>query len=541
MKFFRLTYFLYFLVTCANVSIAQTHYIDPINGSMQNDGSAQQPWSTLQEVVDGNMIETQSYNPLPFNPATSTLGIKNAGAPVQPGDTIVLLDGLHGEIFFRGAHNLAPITIMAKSDHTPIIRSIKLSSASNWRLINLTISGEPYGLFSGRLLFVESHGHHGPSRDVTIKGCNLYSIQDNTAWGADDWVANSASGIYVHGHGHTIEGNTLLNIDMGITILADSCQVINNSITNFSGDGIRPLGGYLLIENNVIKNCYDVDDNHDDGIQSFNLNAADFSHVVIRNNTIINYEDVNQRFRGTLQGIGCFDGPFHNWVIENNVIAVDHYHGISLYGAFDCDIINNTVIDVSPDETPGPVWIRVNPHKDGTPSERCRVINNLTNRVIADDQEVHHNVNISALGDYNANFIDFQAFDLHLSPESIAIDQGLDSLASESDRDGRMRPQGESVDVGAYEYAGNSSILNQDLDDTSITIFPNPCTTDLFIFCNSVEGSHAVQIIDIKGYVYMPTVERLNTNSYRVDVSNLAAGTYVFRIGDRVGKNFIKK
>jgi len=32
-------------------------------------------------------------------------------------------------------------------------------------------------------------------------------------------------------------------------------------------------------------------------------------------------------------------------VVENNVILTDHWHGISLYGAQRCRVINNTVVD----------------------------------------------------------------------------------------------------------------------------------------------------------------------------------------------------
>ena len=66
-----------------------------------------------------------------------------------------------------------------------------------------------------------------------------------------------------------------------------------------------------------------------------------------------NYEDPNQPFRGTLQGLGCFDGFYIDWVIENNLVVTDHWHGISLCGAVNCRIVNNTVVDAN-DVSPGP-------------------------------------------------------------------------------------------------------------------------------------------------------------------------------------------
>ena len=56
--------------------------------------------------------------------------------------------------------------------------------------------------------------------------------------------------------------------------------------------------------------------------------------------------------------------------------------------------MNNTVIDPN-DRTPGPPWIRVANHKNGTPSETCVIRNNLTaalNVEEADTVAVDHNL-----------------------------------------------------------------------------------------------------------------------------------------------------
>jgi hypothetical protein len=37
---------------------AADFYVDPVNGSMSGDGSADSPWSTLQEVLDAGLIQT---------------------------------------------------------------------------------------------------------------------------------------------------------------------------------------------------------------------------------------------------------------------------------------------------------------------------------------------------------------------------------------------------------------------------------------------------------------------------------------------------
>ena len=148
----------------------------------------------------------------------------------------------------------------------------------------------------------------------------------------------------------TIRDNRLLNVNFGISVGASDSLITGNLVENFAGDGLRGLGNHCTFEYNTVKNCYKVNANHDDGFQSWStgpggVGTGEVVGVVLRGNTIINYDDPNQPYRGTLQGIGCFDGTFVDWVIENNVIITDHWHGITLLGARNCRVINNTVMD----------------------------------------------------------------------------------------------------------------------------------------------------------------------------------------------------
>jgi MYXO-CTERM domain-containing protein len=233
--------------------------------------------------------------------------------------------------------------------------------------------------------------------------------------------------------------------------------VEGNLVENFSGDGMRGLGDRTVFQYNTVKNCYAVNQNHDDGFQSWSLGTdgqvgtGEVTGIVLRGNTIINYEDEDQPHRGTLQGIGCFDGTFVDWVVENNLVVTDHWHGITLSGARDSRIVNNTVIDLN-DEEPGPPWVRIGAHKNGTPSQGCLVRNNLTTAINVDegqDVAVDHNLIID---DPQALFVDAAAGDFHLLAGCAAVDTGSDELAPALDLEGVPRPQGDGVDVGAFEY-----------------------------------------------------------------------------------------
>jgi len=231
---------------------------------------------------------------------------------------------------------------------------------------------------------------------------------------------------------------------------------MGNTVENFAGDGLRGLGDYEVFENNTVMNCYDVNANHDDGFQSWSsgsdgVGTGEVKGIVLRRNTIINYTDPNQPFRGTLQGIGCFDGFYVDWVVENNVIITDHWHGITFLGARNVRIINNTVVDIN-QESPGPAWIMIDDHKNGTPSENCLIRNNLATKINAGEGVTEdHNlvIDFDWAGRY---FVDYAGRDLHLAADSPAIDQGTAELAPSVDHDGVPRPQGAAVDIGAYEW-----------------------------------------------------------------------------------------
>jgi hypothetical protein len=95
--FKRSAVLIFIFLLIVSFSFAAEFYVDPANGDINNDGSISSPWSTLQEVFENDLIETNACSPLPC-PDTQTYIQKNSGAPVKAGDTLILLDGFHGEL-----------------------------------------------------------------------------------------------------------------------------------------------------------------------------------------------------------------------------------------------------------------------------------------------------------------------------------------------------------------------------------------------------------------------------------------------------------
>ncbi|MCB9355318.1 MAG: right-handed parallel beta-helix repeat-containing protein [Lewinellaceae bacterium] len=519
---------------------AATFYVDPATGNINNSGAYDTPWSTLEEVISHKLIRSYAYSPLPYNAATSQPVLFNASAPVRSGDTIVLRSGLHGEVFLQNYINTDYITIMAEAGHTPILKKIRLQACKYWRFEGLSVSSEPYGIYlSDKLVFFESHGWQGPTSHIEIKGCDVYSTQ--TPWTtAGEWVSKVSDGIYIRGDSVIAVDNLLRNVDMGLTAYGDHIQAIGNRIVNFSGDGMRLLGSYILFEKNLIKNCYDVDDNHDDGIQSFTTNGIVVDNNIVRSNIILNYDDPAQPLLGPLQGIGCFDGFYNNWLVENNLIVVNHWHGITFLGANDCRIINNTVLDPTPDIQPGASWIRIDNHKDGTPSSNCVVMNNVCNSFVVDGT-TGNNVVLKTYAEYANNFVDYASYDFHLLENSVLIGAADNSVAPLFDLDGTMRPQGDLADIGCYEYVYTTGIGDSPQSDQSLRLFPNPAADRLQIGDAGFDDPAEVEIFTSTGVIVYR--KSLRYGETELDISGLDRGMYFLTLiwrGERVAGKFIK-
>ncbi len=438
-----------------------TFYVDPATGSMGNDGSSDHPWSTLQEVFENGLIEMKNYVDHPAGSGGGEMGTVNPGAPVKGGDVIRLRSGYHGIMELHGGYNDRFITVEADDGQKPVLSNIEMTSVSRWRLRGLTITQEESltGVTPAQvtLVYIEPGNWGGPAHDIIVEDCTLSSIDDASSWSEADWIARDCNGIMSGAEDVLIRNNYLKNVNFGITVDGNRTVVKDNTVDTFDGDGMRGNAHDLTFEGNMVKNCIDSKNgNHDDGFQSFSVNGAPpWERVVLRGNTIINYEDPGQPLKGTLQGIGCFDGWYINWIIENNLVIVDHWHGISLYGALKCRVVNNTVLNPYPvQDQVHSIWIRITAHKDGTKSSECLIRNNICwNLSYVYDTIQDHNLQITDPETYADYFVDPDNFDFHLrSDAATIIDSGTSSLAPLFDCDGNARPYGSTVDPGAFEH-----------------------------------------------------------------------------------------
>jgi len=425
------------LLFCCLPSLhAATHYLDPINGSSSGDGSRALPFGSLEGVVNANLIESQQWQ-APFS-SPGELSAKNIGAPIKAGDTLILLRGFHGDVDLSRYINDEFITIDGQENSAVKLSSISFEAAAKWRLQGVSISPyhrpgyNPSNNRLGNIVAIADHDYFGPSSEIEVINNDIFTLDDISGWSASNWVDWASSGISVNAERVLIDANQVRNIRFGITVSSNNVVVRRNRVINFSGDGLRGLGDDGLFEYNVVANAFDVDSNHDDGFQSF-TNSRNFEpifRVTLRANQF--YYDLdhpNKGLIGAFQGIGCFDGFFNDWVIENNLLYINHWHGITLLGANNAKIFNNTLVDAVPDGRLRPrPWIKIGARKDslGGGSGAGNITRNNIAWMTNEGSGISQGTNVDPNDhDINDFFVDPANSDFSLLSTPLLVDAGI--------------------------------------------------------------------------------------------------------------------
>jgi len=422
------------------VTISGTEFfVDPIGGNdLSGDGSAGNPWASIQFVVNSKIDCTDQYG-TPHNP----------GAPVKGGDAIVLIGATSHDanLEITGCYNPSWVTIRALIPHQPVLASVHFRGSGFWRLEGLAFVNDG----NGTMLRVEDHSHQGPAT-------NLEFVNNHFTSGAmptiQDWVdhVSDAMRLYSDSGPITVRCNELVNVAMGFVVGGDHMDIIGNTVEYFSRDGIA-TGGHFnrFVGNRIFDSVKLGDGHHDDFFQGhMGANPDTSSDVEITGNLFMNRYGPGQPANslGPTQCLSGFeDGPKTRLRITNNVCKGDHWHGITWYDTNNSVIVNNTAVGGSnytglppgSDDWPDYSWISI----QGTGNT---IRNNLTTRNLSGGE---NNIEMHA-GEENLIFADWLSLDLRLAPLSPAINAGNPVGATSHDIDGI--PRDAQPDIGAHEF-----------------------------------------------------------------------------------------
>lgn len=445
-------YPVYYMLLTAILSMsvsahAATFYLDPHNGSLKHPGTREKPWPSLQQVLEAGLVSAQKWT-TPYATDSARLPV-NPDAPIRSGDTLVLLSGYHGEVKIHSLLNKEFIVVKAAPGATATASQISIRASAYWRIEGLVVSASFLKETPTwrTMIDVENHRHHGPSEHIQLVDNTVYTDPDIAQWTREDWTTRSKNGIALNAPHSLAQGNTVYNTGNAVQALADYITIDSNRIVNFSVDGLRGLGDNSRYTNNLIANGFKVDENHDDAFQSWSRNGQPVKNVVLEGNQIYwDYYHPNKALRSDFQAIGCFDGIYENWKIRNNLIVANHYHGITLLGAKNSEIVNNTVVDADDDLSKAP-RIQIGDRKNGTLSSGNLIRNNLSDvKIDSAGVLVDHNMSPR---DRSVHFVDYKNLNFELAKNSPARAAGGNVSVPDTDIDGRKRSA--QVDIGAFQ------------------------------------------------------------------------------------------
>jgi hypothetical protein len=407
----------------------------------------------------------------------------------KPGDTVSLMSGDYGDLTITGSNQGGFLTLSAAPGHTPRFTGITIGTprdrASHWRLTGLTISSFrkaqrwPNGAIvhpglvavgnSDNIVFENNIVNSGPGAIEWKSEADAFAADQSLSGGVS---VNGASCI-------SITANRITNVFNAIMFGGDPGTdsgkyyvVSDNVIDDFAGDGIDHFASHVRIARNRITNGHDICESkcvHMDGIQGWNWNNRPGLlnvDVVIEANQIIAQTRPGLALpAGTLQGITIFDGHWDGVKVSNNLVIATAWHGITIAGAKNLAIVNNTLACAS-QEPRRTSWIKFAAYKNDPPDTPYNVVirNNVTPFQGTDRRDlaypnvvIDHNLVLKIAGDFEDNFVTFDparfAYDLHPTKRSDATGEGSAEGAPAVDIDGVNRRA--PIDIGAYAYKGN--------------------------------------------------------------------------------------
>src|SRR5690606_14780402 len=292
--------------------------------------------------------------------------------------------------------------------------------------------------------------------DLDVRG--LATAANYSSWSLTDWNNYQRNGFLVDGSNATVARNRVTGVFNGIVMNGNGALMEANIIDGFSGDGMRALGDNSIVRQNKVQNCHQTTASHTDGFQSWSRGptgkpgTGTIRNVTIEDNKIFEYVGTRSAIACKLQGISMFDGVYENFTVRNNIITSTAYHGITMAGGLNSQIVNNTVIHASGVAGKYP-WIRISPTKTGIPPKNVTIANNLvtSNKVTSNPTNNILETNNITVTNASAEFSSVSGRDFRLRSGSKAIDAGAAALAPKDDIVGAARPKGKAPDAGAYE------------------------------------------------------------------------------------------
>jgi hypothetical protein len=386
----------------------RAYHVSP-TGSDSNPGSETRPFRTIQKAADS----------------------------VKPGDTVLVDDGVYAYSGPNDCHGKVVVCVSrgGAPDNWVVFRSknkwrakvdggdgkagagfevrggasyVRIQDFEMTGLANADGSAGGIELFDGGSYF-QAIGNHI---------YNIGRVCTNTS--------NGQIGIYIKADNVLVEGNLIHDVGR-LTPGQRGCQPSNNYWQNHDHGVYHSAGDHVTIRNNIIYNI-----KQGWSIQVWPKSRA---HMNILNNTIA-FGNQNDGKLGAI----VMRGPSRDGMnVSDSTIANNIFYGV------------NTAA----------IWMGSASGEKPTRLANVRISNNIISNGVLLFAEKNVDASGLTLADNlektDPKFVAPAAFDFRLRSDSPAIDAGLALPGVANDYDGRVRPRGGRVDIGAYEHLDSSS------------------------------------------------------------------------------------
>jgi hypothetical protein len=420
------------LLAFAPEVFASEYFVNGVNGSDDNPGTEKRPWKTLSKL--------DSYD---FEPGDTVRCAR--GSSFHGGFIITSSGTAEAPVVFTSYGN-GPLPKFTNSDIRHLNGNVILVKGSHIVIDGLYFHNGPSAPPGVRVVrqmgavFIDKGAEH-----VVIRNCEVYDYPIG-------FQSYGNHCLITRNHIHDCTGFLQYPSwgPVGIMVATSNHEISYNRIENYiaTGGTFGADGGALEIdESNIPKENFKIHHNYSVGNEGFLelIGGADIKNVHVHHNV----SDDWQEFVFFWAGYNCLvehntvlcrrpknsnvhvvftfnEGEARNIHVRNNIFAVAHgiqvFNGVSPYGPQD--------------------WDQPRDHNvyyclDGSTADPCG----------------------SPLGEGDViadpRFVDLDKHDLHLRPDSPAIDSGTQT-GHNIDFDGHSMPIGEAPDIGAYEYQEGS-------------------------------------------------------------------------------------